>query len=97
MTGKADREEKQKNRKTEKQDISAGMYCQDWMVDAVLYTKIRAAKERDITVNYNDGRANQRKKAGWPCCYIRFTGLCYAKSVGKKCRLCSEHRFAPFV
>ena len=84
-------------RETEKQDISAGMYCQDWMLDAVIYTKIRAAKECDIAVNYNDGRANQRKKAGWPCCCIRFTGLCYAKSVGKKYRLCSQHRFAPFV
>ena len=66
MTGKADREEKQKNRKTEKQDISAGMYCQDWMVDAVLYTKIRAAKECDITVNYNDGRAISARKLVGP-------------------------------
>ena len=72
------------------------MYCQDWMVDAVLYTKIRAAKERDITVNYNDGRANQHKKAGWPCCCVCFTGLCYVKSVGKRCGLCRVHRFALF-
>ena len=39
--------------RSEYQNISAGMYCQDWMVDAVLYTQIRAAKERGIKVDCN--------------------------------------------
>ena len=39
--------------RNEYQNISAGMYCQDWMVDAVLYTQIRAAKERGIKVDCN--------------------------------------------
>ena len=39
--------------RNEYQNISAGMYCQDWMVDAVLYTQSRAAKERGIKVDCN--------------------------------------------
>lgn len=39
--------------RNEYQNISAGMYCQDWMVDAVLYTQIRAAKEHGIKVDCN--------------------------------------------
>ena len=45
--------------RSEYQNISAGMYCQDWMVDAVLYTQIRAAKERGIKVDCN--------VQGYPC------------------------------
>ena len=45
--------------RNEYQNISAGMYCQDWMVDAVLYTQIRAAKERGIKVDCN--------VQGYPC------------------------------
>lgn len=33
------------------------------MVDAVLYTKIRAAKERDITVNYKDGQGQSAQES----------------------------------
>lgn len=61
MTGKNDREEKQKNRTS-----APGCTAQDWMVDAVIYTKIRAAKECDIAVNYNDGQGQSaaRKLVG---------------------------------
>ena len=45
--------------RSEYQNISAGMYCQDWMVDAVLYTQICAAKERGIKVDCN--------VQGYPC------------------------------
>ena len=45
--------------RSEYQNISAGMYCQNWMVDAVLYTQIRAAKERGIKVDCN--------VQGYPC------------------------------
>lgn len=45
--------------RSEYQNISAGMYCQDWMVDAVLYTQIRVAKERGIKVDCN--------VQGYPC------------------------------
>ena len=45
--------------RSEYQNISAGMYCQNWMVDAVLYTQIRAAKERGIKVDCNG--------QGYPC------------------------------
>lgn len=54
--------------RNEYQNISAGMYCQDWMVDAVLYTQIRAAKEHGIEVDcnvqgYQRGAASQERLA----------------------------------
>ena len=35
----------------EYQNIRAGMYCQNWMIDAVLYTQIGMAKEQGIAVD----------------------------------------------
>lgn len=52
----------------EYQNIRAGMYCRNWMIDAVLYTQIGMAKEQGIAVdcqvqNFSCDTVSQEKLA----------------------------------